>query len=1146
MTGFKSFVEPTEFVIVPGITGVVGPNGCGKSNLVEALRWVMGEASAKRMRGEEMDDVIFGGTADRPPRNLAEVTVVLDNSRRTAPAAFNHFGELEVTRRIERGAGSDYRINGKLVRARDVQLLFQDNASGSASPALVSQGRLGALISARATERRLLIEEAAGILGLHSRRHEAEIRLRAAENNLTRLDDVIGAMETQLAGLKKQVRQAARYRNLSERIRRAEAVVLHLRWQAAGERLRAARAAFDAAEVQVRERTLAAGQASTAQAEAAAALPPLRRAEAEAAAALQRLILARDGLHEEERRVADAQRDARRRLEQVQGDIGRERGLAADAGAALARLEEERAVLLGDQEGEAGAEQAATSALAAVQEAVAALEADLTALTEQAAADEAQRQSLLRRQSECESRAAALARRLDDAARQRADLEREIAAAPDLAAAEAELVAAEAALEQARADAEAAEKARHVADADLGTAREAAQTADSVVTKLKAEAGGLRAALDHGAADGFPPVLDRVTVEPGWEGALGAGLGDDLNAPLDPAAPLYWRDLPPLDGVAPLPDGAESLAGRVTVPSALARRLAHVGVVPDRDAGEALAPALRPGQELVTRDGARWRWDGLCAAAGAPSPAAVHLRQRNRLAELSAQAGTAEAEAVRAREALAAARDAAQAAQAAERAARQAVQAAYTAQTQARDRHAKLAQAAAARQSRLAALAETQERLAADRAEADQALAAAREGLAALPDLGARRERIADMRAALAERRTEQTRCQNALDLLRREAAGRRQRLKAIELDERTWRNRAEGTADRLAELEARAAESETALAALAERPAEIAAQREALMDRIGTAEAERRRAADALAAAETAQREADRALKAAETALVEVREARVRADAEIAAARTNADTVRERIAERLECRPEGVAVIAQVGPDTALPEPGAAEAALDRLLRERDAMGPVNLRADTEAAELEQQVAGMINERKDLLAAIARLRQGIASLNREARERLLGSFETVDRHFQALFVRLFGGGRAHLKLTETDEPLEAGLEIFASPPGKRLQHLSLLSGGEQALTAIALLFAVFLTNPAPICVLDEVDAPLDDANVDRFCTLLEELAAAGSTRFLIVTHHRMTMARVDRLFGVTMPERGVSQLVSVDLQQAVALREPA
>jgi len=255
---------------------------------------------------------------------------------------------------------------------------------------------------------------------------------------------------------------------------------------------------------------------------------------------------------------------------------------------------------------------------------------------------------------------------------------------------------------------------------------------------------------------------------------------------------------------------------------------------------------------------------------------------------------------------------------------------------------------------------------------------------------------------------------------------------------------------------------------------------------------------------------------------------------------------LRERIAERLECRPEGVAVIAQVGPDTALPEPGAAEAALDRLLRERDAMGPVNLRADTEAAELEQQVAGMINERKDLLAAIARLRQGIASLNREARERLLGSFETVDRHFQALFVRLFGGGRAHLKLTETDEPLEAGLEIFASPPGKRLQHLSLLSGGEQALTAIALLFAVFLTNPAPICVLDEVDAPLDDANVDRFCTLLEELAAAGSTRFLIVTHHRMTMARVDRLFGVTMPERGVSQLVSVDLQQAVALREPA
>ncbi|NBB83071.1 MAG: recombinase RecF [Alphaproteobacteria bacterium] len=282
------------------------------------------------------------------------------------------------------------------------------------------------------------------------------------------------------------------------------------------------------------------------------------------------------------------------------------------------------------------------------------------------------------------------------------------------------------------------------------------------------------------------------------------------------------------------------------------------------------------------------------------------------------------------------------------------------------------------------------------------------------------------------------------------------------------------------------------------------------------------------------------------EAALAGAREKRVRAEAEVEAAMTAVAGVRERIEERLEVAPERVGQAAGLGPTDPLPDLAATEQKLDRLTRERETMGPVNLRAESEAEELEQQIAGMHAEREDLIAAIGRLRQGIASLNKEARERLLAAFDIVDGHFQRLFGRLFGGGKAYLKLTEAEDPLHAGLEIFASPPGKRLQHLSLLSGGEQALTAVAVLFAVFLTNPAPICVLDEVDAPLDDANVDRFCSLLEELAHGGTTRFLLVTHHRMTMARADRLYGVTMTERGVSKLVSVDLQQAVELRETA
>jgi len=1143
LSGFKSFVDPAELEIERGITGIVGPNGCGKSNLVEALRWVMGETSAKRMRGAEMDDVIFGGTANRPPRNLAEVTLLVDNSGRTAPAGFNQSDELEVCRRIERGRGSDYRINGKPVRARDVQILFQDNGSGANSAALVSQGRVGALINARPGERRLLLEEAAGITGLHSRRHEAELRLRAAEENLTRLQDVVGAMETQLSGLQRQARQAARYRNLSERIRRTEAVVLHLRWIATEAALADARRRYAENEEQVREHMLAVTRATTEQTQAAAVLPQLRRSETEAAAALQRLVLAREGLDAEERRVRDAQAEAERRLQQIQRDLEREHGLSADAADALRRLEEERAVLAAAQDGEAEAEAAAETALVEAETAIEALENELAELTETVAAGEAQRQALLRRAGELESRLAALSRRTAEARQQKEALEQEIAAEPDFAEAEMEVAAAETALEAARAAAEAAETRRPALEAAVAAARQAVQTAEAELAGLKAESDALNRVLRVSRQDGFPPLLDEVRVAKGYETAFGAALGDDVEAAVDPAAPVHWRPLPPVDA-APLPEGAEPLAARVDAPEVLARRLAHIGVVADSATGAALAPGLRPGQQLVSMDGGQWRWDGLVSAAGAPTAAAARLQQRNRLAELQGEIEAAAAAAAIAAERLEAASEAAAEGEQRERAARQTVQDAFARLTQARERQGRLAQAAAARQSRLAGLTESLERAETDQEEAAVELAETLAAIEALPDTAAQREKQAALRSTLAERRSAHAAARNALDGLRREAAARRQRLAAIEQEVASWHERAAGTRDRLAELDARTEETKELLAELAERPAEIAAQREALFDRIAAAEATRKEAADLLATGEARLASAEQALKAAETGLAEARENRVRGEAEVRAAMTALEGIRERITERLSCSPEELAAIAELDPEAPLPDAREVEERLERLMRERDGMGPVNLRAEIEAEELETQIRTMHAERDDLIAAIERLRQGIASLNREARERLLAAFEVVDGHFRRLFVRLFGGGKAELKLTDTDDPLNAGLEIFASPPGKRLQHLSLLSGGEQALTAVSLLFGVFLTNPAPICVLDEVDAPLDDANVDRFCTMLEELARDEVTRFLVITHHRMTMARADRLFGVTMLERGVSQLVSVDLERAEALRQ--
>ncbi|MEI6985512.1 MAG: chromosome segregation protein SMC [Rhodospirillaceae bacterium] len=1145
LTGFKSFVDGTELVIEPGMTGVVGPNGCGKSNLVEALRWGMGETSARRMRGEEMDDVIFGGTARRPARNIAEVTLLLDNSSRTAPAGFNDSSELEVSRRIERGAGSDYRINGKVVRARDVQLLFADNASGASSPALVSQGQIGALIRAKPQDRRQLLEEAAGITGLHSRRHEAELRLRGAETNLTRLDDVIGAMDGQFQGLKKQARQAARYRNLSEMIRRAEAVLWHLRWQAAEIATTTALHQFEIAESSARDLMGAVASLTTRRVNDATGLPDLRQAEAAAAAALQRMVLAKEQLDAEERRVLESQTANRRRLDQVRGDLKRENSLAADADGAVNVLNDEREDLTAAQDDEEMLAEAGTESLLNAREQVEVLDRDLTAKTERVASDEAKRGALVRQVQDLTQKLAAADQRLASQRSQLNALEAELAARPDLACAEAMADAAGDRLEETREAADAAEQAKQTAEAKLGRLREVLQTAESARAKLKAEAMALTELLHGrgGSGDLFPPLIDAVTVTPGYEGALAAALGDDLTAPLNDAAAIYWRSLPPYEQIPELLPGVTALTDKVKGPAALNRRLGFLGIVADAATGARLMAQLLPGQTIVTRDGAAWRWDGLTVTAGAPSAAAIRLKQRNRLEELLLGLEAAEERVEEARNVLDEAKRAVADAVGEEKRRRDAAREAFTSVNQARDHHAKLVRESVTATSRLSAVTEQMERLEAERVESDTRLIEARNMLAAQPETGPAREMVSELRARLAEHRTLLAERQSQLDRMTRDAQSRRQRLAAIEAEVRSWRSRQTGAGSRLDELTERAATAEAELLRLADRPAEIEADRQALFTCIADAERARKRAADTLVEAETRLADTEKQLKRAETGLADVREARARAEALVASTRQHETDLRERIQERLECDPAAALALSGIAPGDVMPEAGAVESRLERLVRERENMGPVNLRAEMEAAELEAQITSLTTERTDLTAAIARLRQGISSLNKEARERLLASFEKVNLHFQELFVKMFGGGRAHLELTEAADPLDAGLEIFASPPGKRLQILTLLSGGEQALTALSLLFAVFLTNPAPICVLDEVDAPLDEANVGRFCDMVQDMAAAGRTRFLVITHHRLTMARTDRLFGVTMAEQGVSQLVSVDLRAAEALR---
>lgn len=1141
LLGFKTFVEPTELLIEPGLTGIVGPNGCGKSNLVEAMRWAMGESSYKAFRANDMDDVIFSGTTGRPARNAAEVALHLDNSDRTAPAAFNDNDALEVVRRIERGAGSSYRINGRDVRARDVHLLFADASTGARSPALVRQGQIGEIVGAKPAARRRILEEAAGVAGLHARRHEAELRLKAAEQNLLRLEDVVGQMSGQIDSLRRQARQAARYRAVSDEVRRHEAMLLWSRWREAAQLLADAERAAEAAVREVAERTRDQSEAARLQAIAAHQLPGLRQAEAEAAARLQRLTLARAELDREEARLATRRQELERRMAQLGQDMERERALSADAAGVLERLREEADALAEDQ---AYAADAARDAMLAVADAERGLLAAEQALEERtrAYADVGARRSALEAQArDARTRLARVAAEQASVNAEETRLRQESGSA-DLERRREEAEIARERLfvaEDAASEAEAAHlAARHA----LETLRQTLGDAERAFGRLDAEVRTLEKLLTT-ADRRFPPVADLLQVEKGYEVALGAALGDDLDLPVDEAAPARWAGVAVSPDDPALPEGAAPLARFVTGAPALLRRLAQVGIVARED-GPRLAAALRAGQRLVSREGDLWRWDGVVAAANAPTAAARRLAERNRLTDLRDERDAARARLDDVRQ-EAAAREAAQRSAAAQEVqVRDARRAAQRALEVARDAEAAAERKAGQHAARLSALAEARVRIAAAREEGEQAVADAEAGLAALEapalidaDLAAARGEAVQARNLLAEARAASA----ALD---RERAGRLKRLEAIALEERSWRERASGTDSRIADLDQRRSEAAEELLGLEDAPADLHLRRRRLLSELEAAEAGRREAADRLAEGEAVLAAADRAARDTLEAMSAAREATARAEGRLDAARQRRDDSLREITEAFGGSPETVREAAGLAPGAEPPLLAATEAALDRARRDRERLGAVNLRAEIELQEAEAQFGTLTTERDDLIEAIKRLRAGIQSLNREARERLQASFTVVDGHFRKLFDTLFGGGEAQLVLTDADDPLEAGLDIIAKPPGKKPQTLSLLSGGEQALTAMALIFAVFLTNPAPICVLDEVDAPLDDANVERFCTLLDEMTRLTDTRFLTITHNPITMARMNRLFGVTMAERGISRLVSVDLQGAERLRE--
>ncbi len=849
LTGFKSFVEKTSFFIEKGLTGIVGPNGCGKSNIVEAIRWCMGETSAKSMRGTGMEDVIFSGTANKTSKNIAEVSLILDNSDKDGPIQYKELNSIYVKRRIVKDKGSRYFINDKEVRARDVQTLFADLSTGAHSPSMISQGRIGALVTAKPTDRKAILEEAAGISGLHVRRHESELRLNSAENNLKRADELKRQQEKQLENLKKQALEASKYKLISEEIKKIEAGLYYIKLMEIEKERSSSKEIASEADDEISGLTIEINHNNNLLEEENIKLKPLRDQNIEILSKLQRLNLEFQSLEDEEKRTKTEKDRLSTSENTIEMDIEREKNIISDAQSNEKRLNEEKNSLI-------------------------------------------------------------------DTEKKYYDLEKQT-------------------------------------QLDLQIATE----------ELKKE----------------QDKLERIS----------------KNLSLNSQGKEFINYLNNIN-----------------------QNLENAKIYLENNENKKALDAIDNIILSVKNETKKFK-------------TATEKNSINEITELTNKI--------------------------------------------------KLSQ-----------------------------------------------EKYA---SALSKHHSIQT------ETVRRQA-----RIKNIDIEIQNWKNLKFNSEKMAKELLSRVDKIKVEIEIIAKLPETIAIKKGQLMENTSTTENEKQSLSNQLAQAEVKYQEINKQQKIVEEKMMLARENKARSGATVEGLENRKKDLLGRIKNDLNINEKNLLINSNLKDLTTFPNVIEQEDKLDAKKNQREQLGSVNLRADEETEQYKTTIKKMEQDREDLVSAIAKLRASINELNQKGRERLLEAFEKVNRKFNEVYTKLFSGGNAKLELIDSDDPLEAGLEMLVSPPGKRLQSITLLSGGEQALTALSLTFAVFLTNPAPICILDEVDAPLDDANVTRFCALLNELTKITTTKFIIITHHALTMSRVDRLYGVTMPEKGVSQLVSVDLEKAEEL----
>ena len=848
LNGFKSFAEKTNFLIEEGLTGIVGPNGCGKSNIVESLRWCMGETSAKSMRGSGMEDVIFSGTSNKPSKNIAEVSINLSNDNKDGPHQYNELDEIEIRRKIEKDKGSKFYINNKEVRAKAAQMFFADLSTGAHSPSIISQGRIGALVTAKPSDRRAILEEAAGIAGLHVRRHETELRLGAAENNLKRADELRRQQEKQLANLQKQAEEAAKYKSISEEIRKVESGLYYLKLKEIDHEIKLENEINIEADDKVKEFNDKLEEIEKKIKIEVEKVTPVREKNIENLSKIQRLNLELKGIDEESDRIKEEIDSIKNTLKVIDEDIDREKSIVIDANSNERRLKEEKSQLI-----------------------------------------------------EIDSKY-------------------------------------------------------------YETEKLSSQDLERAKSKLKSE------------QDRMDTLLESINLE------------------------FLQKNFETVNSTKEQLDKAKSLI------------------------------AENKGEEAI----------------------AVLEECKTNLSFISMKIKDIENDNL-------------------------------------------------------------------------------------ISNLNSKNEIIKQMQDGYAE-----TYSKN--QSIKKESVKRNERIKIIDQEIESWKNLLNNSEKMSIELNERKNKRNLKLNELEKQPQTQAEKKGQISENLRISEKEKNENKILIEEIDEKIISLRNELNSTKERSIEIRERKASSGATIDGLNKRRNDLLDRVKTELNLKEDNLLEFSNLEKEKEFPDTVAQEELLDKKKREREKLGSVNLIADEETSKYESEIKKMEKDRQDLVTAIIKLKESITELNQKGRERLLEAFEKVNRKFNEVYTKLFNGGSAKLELVDSDDPLDAGLEMLVSPPGKRLQSITLLSGGEQALTALSLIFAVFLTNPAPICVLDEVDAPLDDANVTRFCNLLSELTKITSTRFIIVTHHALTMSKMDRLYGVTMLEKGISQLVAVDLQKAESM----